>query len=126
MTTSRAEILIVDDNPDNLRVLAAMLKKENYKVRPVLSGEMALIAARAAVPDLILLDINMPVMNGYEVCEAVKADSDLAHIPVILITALGEELDRDRVQQLGAADFILKPFRLDEVLGKIAHHLKNP
>ena len=124
MTELIADILIVDDMPDNLKVLTAMLNKEGYKVRSVLSGDMALTAARAAAPDLILLDVNMPVMDGYEVCEALKADPGLTHIPVIFITALGEELDKPRAQQVGAADSILKPYRIDEVLEKIAYHLR--
>ena len=123
MTTPTADILIVDDMPDNLKILMAMLNGAGYKARSVLSGEMALTAARTAAPDLVLLDINMPIMNGYEVCEALKADADLRHIPVIFITALGEELDRNRVERVGAVDFILKPFRLDDVLEKIEYHL---
>ena len=123
MSTPLANILIVDDNPDNLKVLMAMLSKEGYKVRSVLSGDMALTAARAAAPDLILLDVSMPVMDGYEVCEILKTDPDLLHIPVIFITALGEELDKKRANQVGAGDLIIKPFRLDEVLEKIEYHL---
>ena len=123
MTELIADILIVDDMPDNLKVLMAMLNKEGYKVRSVLNGDMALTAARAAAPDLILLDVNMPAMDGYEVCQVLKADPALAHIPVIFITALGEELDKDRAQQVGVADSIIKPFRIDDVLEKIAYHL---
>ncbi len=123
MTAPIADILIVDDMPNNLKILMAMLKEAGYKVRSVLSGEMALTAARTAAPDLILLDINMPMMNGYEVCEALKADAGLQHIPVIFITALGEEMDKNRVEQVGAVDSILKPFRLEEVLEKIEYYL---
>lgn len=123
MTSPIADILVVDDKPDNLKILVAMLTKANYKVRSVLSGEMALTAARAAMPDLILLDINMPTMNGYEVCEAIKADPDLENIPVIFISALGESMDKERAYQVGAVDFIHKPYRLAEVLEKIDYHL---
>jgi CheY-like chemotaxis protein len=125
MTLPLADILIVDDNPDNLKVLTATLNKEGFKVRSVLSGDMALTAARAAAPDVILLDVNMPVMSGYEVCEALQSDPDLAHIPVIFITALGDELDKNRAQQVGAVDFVIKPFRLEEVLQKIEYHLNK-
>jgi CheY-like chemotaxis protein len=123
MTLPLADILIVDDNPDNLKVLTATLNKEGFKVRSVLSGDMALTAARAAAPDVILLDVNMPVMSGYDTCEALKADPNLQHIPVIFITALGDELDKSRAQQVGVVDFVIKPFRLDEVLEKIEYHL---
>ncbi len=82
-----ASILVVDDTPANLQVLAGMLKDRGYKVRPVPSGKLALLAARRDPPDLILLDINMPEMNGYEVCEHLKADDKLKKIPVIFISA---------------------------------------
>ena len=83
-----ASILVVDDTPANLQVLAGMLKDRGYKVRPVPSGKLALLAAGRDPPDLILLDINMPEMNGYEVCEHLKADDRLKGIPVIFISAL--------------------------------------
>ncbi len=89
-----ASLLAVDDTPANLQVLAGMLKDRGYKVRPVPGGKLALLAARRAPPDLILLDINMPEMNGYEVCEQLKADDALKGIPVIFISALTEPLDR--------------------------------
>src|SRR5436309_2291923 len=85
-------ILIVDDTPANLQVLAGMLKDRGYKVRPVPSGKLALQAVQSESPELILLDINMPEMNGYEVCECIKADEKLRSIPVIFISALTEEL----------------------------------
>src|SRR4029077_13980063 len=85
-----ASILIVDDTAANLQVLAGMLKDRGYKVRPVPSGKLALLAARKDPPDLVLLDINMPEMNGYEVCEQLKADGELKGIPVIFISALTE------------------------------------
>src|SRR3954468_4165563 len=89
-----ASILIVDDTLANLQVLSGMLKDRGYKVRPVPSGRLALLAARRDPPDLILLDINMPEMNGYEVCEQLKADELLCGIPVIFISALTEQLDK--------------------------------
>lgn len=125
MTIPIADILIVDDMPNNLKILVAILNEAGYKVRSVLSGEMALTAARTSAPDLILLDINMPIMNGYEVCRVLQADPNLRHIPIIFITALGEEIDRVQAANVGAVDFISKPFRLNEVLEKIAYHLSN-
>src|SRR5437588_11898061 len=85
-----ASILVVDDAPGNLQVLTGMLKDRGYKARPVPSGKLALLAARKDPPDLILLDINMPEMNGYEVCQHLKADDTLKRIPVIFISALNE------------------------------------
>ena len=81
----RHDILIVDDVPENLQILALMLKEQGYSVRPVSSGRMALKTAKANPPDLILLDITMPEMNGYEVCEILKQDVDLKDIPVIFL-----------------------------------------
>src|SRR6478736_2525072 len=89
-----ASILIVDDTAANLQVLAGMLKDRGYKVRPVPSGKLALLAAKREPPDLILLDINMPEMNGYEVCAQLKADEKLRGIPVIFISALTDHLDK--------------------------------
>src|SRR6478609_405311 len=101
-----ANILIVDDTPANLQVLAGMLKERGYKVRPVPSGRLALLAARHDPPDLILLDINMPDMNGYEVCEHLKADELLGGIPVIFISALTEQLDKVKAFATGGLDYI--------------------
>lgn len=120
-----ADIMIVDDTPENLKILVGVLKDEGYKVRAVLSGQMALTAARAAAPELILLDINMPGMNGYEVCGQLKADPQLQHIPVIFISALAGEVDLVRLAEAGAVDYISKPFRFDEVLRKVADYLQT-
>ncbi|HPD41882.1 MAG TPA: response regulator [Anaerolineae bacterium] len=87
---SRGDILIADDTPANLRLLSNMLSDQGYKVRAVINGQMALTAVHAAPPDLILLDIRMPGMSGYEVCEALKADPSTQDIPVIFISALDE------------------------------------
>ena len=89
-----AEILLVDDTPANLQLLSGMLKEQGYKVRPVPSGKLALQVANIEPPDLILLDILMPEMNGYEVCEKLKADDKLKEIPVIFIDALVKQLTR--------------------------------
>jgi sigma-B regulation protein RsbU (phosphoserine phosphatase) len=119
-----ASILIVDDTPANLQVLAGMLKDRGYKVRPVPSGKLALAAAQRDPPDLILLDINMPEMNGYQVCEHLKADELLAGIPVIFISALTEQLDKVKAFATGGVDYITKPFQMEELHARVETHLK--
>jgi CheY-like chemotaxis protein len=108
-----ANILVVDDTPANLQVLAGMLKDRGYKVRPVPSGKLALLAAQREPPDLILLDINMPEMNGYEVCEHLKADDSLKGVPVIFISALTEQLDKVKAFAIGGVDYLTKPFQME-------------
>jgi serine phosphatase RsbU (regulator of sigma subunit) len=119
-----ASILVVDDTPANLQVLAGMLKDRGYKVRPVPSGKLALLAARRDPPDLILLDINMPEMNGYEVCEHLKADDKLKGIPIIFISALTEPLDKVKAFATGGVDYITKPFQMEELHARVETHLK--
>jgi len=119
-----AGILVVDDTPANLQVLAGMLKERGYKVRPAPSGKLALLAARRDPPDLILLDINMPEMNGYEVCEHLKADENLKSIPVIFISALTEPLDKVKAFALGGVDYLTKPFQMEELHARVETHLK--
>ncbi len=119
-----ANILIVDDTPANLQVLAGMLKDRGYKVRPVPSGKLALLAAQRDPPELILLDINMPEMNGYEVCEQLKADDTLKGIPVIFISALTEQLDKVKAFAIGGVDYITKPFQMEELHARVETHLK--
>ena len=119
-----ASILAIDDTPANLQVLAGMLKDRGYKVRPVPSGKLALLAAQRDPPDLILLDINMPEMNGYEVCEHFKADDQLQGIPVIFISALTEPLDKVKAFATGGVDYITKPFQMEELHARVETHLK--
>jgi signal transduction histidine kinase len=116
-------ILVVDDNPANLRLLSNMLTEQGYKVRSVINGSMALTAARAAPPDLILLDINMPAMNGYEVCQALKADPATADVPIIFISALDEIQDKVQAFTVGGVDYVTKPFQFEEVLARVETHL---
>ena len=120
---AKGNILIVDDTPDNLRLLSTMLSEQGYKVRSALNGEMALMGANVVPPDLILLDINMPKMNGYEVCCALKASDVTRQIPVIFISALGEVWDKVKAFSVGGVDYITKPFQLEEVLARIETHL---
>jgi sigma-B regulation protein RsbU (phosphoserine phosphatase) len=119
-----ASILVVDDTAANLQVLAGMLKDRGYKVRPVPSGKLALLAARRDPPDLILLDINMPEMNGFEVCGHLKADDQLKGIPVIFISALTEQLDKVKAFAIGGVDYLTKPFQMEELHARVETHLK--
>ncbi|HEY9607810.1 response regulator, partial [Allocoleopsis sp.] len=116
-------ILIVDDTPENLQILSATLSEKGYKVRGVVKGQMALRAARSAPPDLILLDIRMPEMDGYEVCEQLKADPKTSEIPIIFISALDEVLDKVKAFAAGGVDYITKPFQVAEVLARVEHQL---
>lgn len=118
-----ANILLVDDTLENLQVLGDMLRKHGYKVRPAPSGKIALQACAAQPPDLILLDINMPEMNGYEVCARLKADPALAEIPVLFISALSEAMDKVKAFGAGGVDYITKPFQIEEVEARVATHL---
>jgi signal transduction histidine kinase len=120
---ANSSILIVDDTPENLRLLAEILAKRGGKVRPARSGRTALESVKAARPDLILLDILMPEMDGYEVCRLLKADNDSKDIPVIFITALNETNNKLRAFSMGGVDYIVKPFQVDEVIARVETHL---
>ena len=119
-----ANILVVDDTLANLRLLTDMLQARGHLVRPVPSGPLALQAAGMNPPDLVLLDINMPGMNGYEVCEKLKADPRLRDIPVIFISALNEAVDKVRAFQIGGVDYVTKPFQFEEVDARVRTHLE--
>lgn len=120
---TKADILVIDDTPLNLRLLSSMLTKEGYQVRQALSGKMALSAVQVVLPDLILLDIMMPEMDGYTLCEILKAKSDTASIPVIFLSALTDGLDKAKAFMVGGADYISKPFQLEEVLLRVQNQL---
>ncbi len=120
---SRGDILIVDDLPENLRVLSDTLASQGHRVRAVRNGAMALIGARTAPPDVILLDIRMPEMDGYEVCQQLKSDPVTQAIPVIFLSALDETIDKARAFAVGGADYITKPFQVQEVLARVQHQL---
>jgi len=121
---SKGNILIVDDMPANLQILNQILTEQGYKVRPTVSGKMALKSVQSVMPDLILLDIQMPEMNGYEVCEKLKADNKIAEIPVIFISALSDVFDKVKAFSVGGVDYITKPFQAEEVLARVKTHLK--
>lgn len=120
---NKASIVIVDDTPDNLRLLATMLSDEGYRVRPSPNGEHALATVEKEIPDMILLDILMPRMDGYEVCRRLKADERFSHIPVIFISALNDVFDKVTAFTIGAVDYITKPFQVEEVLARVQTHL---
>lgn len=116
--------MVVDDNPANLKLLEDMLRQQGHEVLSFPRGRLALAAAERNPPDLILLDINMPEMNGYEVCERLKATEELANIPVIFLSALRETQDKVKAFQSGGADYISKPFHFEEVQARVETHLK--
>lgn len=120
----RGDILVVDDTPDNLRLLSTMLTEQGYSVRKAISGQMALMAARTVLPDLILLDINMPQMNGYDVCTQLKSEAKTCDVPVIFISALDDVLDKVKAFTVGGVDYITKPFQTEEVLARIENQLR--
>lgn len=123
-TPYRADILIVDDKPDNLRLLSTMLSDRGYAVRKAINGKMALASAQTEAPDLILLDIRMPEMDGFEVCEALKADESTRDVPVIFLSALDDALDKVKAFSVGGADYITKPFQCEEVLIRVHNQLR--
>ncbi|HCE46045.1 MAG TPA: hybrid sensor histidine kinase/response regulator [Lentisphaeria bacterium] len=123
-TKTSPNILIVDDTPANVLLLEKMLSERGYKTRSVISGKLALQAARAEQPDLILLDINMPEMNGYQVCEQLKSDASLRDIPVIFISALDGTIDKVKAFNAGGVDYVTKPFQCEEVYARVLTHLK--
>ncbi len=117
-------ILVVDDVPANLTLLAGMLKEKGHRVRPVPSGKLALKAVEHEPPDLILLDITMPEMDGFEVCRRLKQDTRFQEIPIIFISALTETLDKVKAFSSGGVDYVTKPFQFDEVEARVETHLK--
>ncbi|MCA1903271.1 MAG: response regulator [Cyanobacteria bacterium KgW148] len=121
---SKADILLVDDKPENLRLLSTMLEEQGYEIREAINGTLALKSAQADPPDLILLDINMPGLNGYEVCQRLKADQTTNHVPVIFVSAQDEAWDKVKAFSVGGVDYITKPFKVMEVLARIETHLR--
>lgn len=119
----KGDILVVDDKPENLLLLSVALTKKGYEVRKVVNGNLALLAAQAAPPDIILLDINMPEMNGYQVCRELKSSPKTQDIPIIFITASDEPFDKVKAFELGGNDYITKPFQIEEVGARIENQL---
>ena len=120
---SMNNILVVDDTRDNLRLLSELLTRHGYDVRPVSNGRRAISSAQSKVPDLILLDIMMPDMDGYDVCEQLKADERTRDVPIIFISALQEAFNKVKAFELGGVDYVTKPFQEAEVLARVKTHL---
>jgi diguanylate cyclase (GGDEF)-like protein len=120
---NHATLLIVDDHLDNVRSLALLLSHSGYSVRKAISGEMALETIQVSKPDLVLLDIRMPEMSGYEVCERLKANPNTYNIPVIFLSASDNTDDKVQAFAVGGADYVTKPFQAEEVLMRVRHQL---
>jgi putative two-component system response regulator len=121
---TRGTVMVVDDNPTNLKLMEEMLRSGGYQVRSFPRGRMALAAAIDEPPDLILLDINMPEMSGYEVCERLKASAQLSEIPVIFLSAMNASEDRLRCFRSGGVDYVSKPFQFEEVQARVDAHVR--
>jgi K+-sensing histidine kinase KdpD len=126
MKTGRrqANIMIVDDMPANLQLLVHFLRNEGYKVRPVTSGAAALELAQHIRPDLVLMDVSMPEMDGYETCRRMKENPELREVPIVFLSAMGDLLDKVRAFEVGGVDYITKPFHMEEVRIRIETHLR--
>ncbi len=120
----QANIMIVDDMPANLQLLVHFLRNEGYKVRPVTSGAAALELAQHVRPDLVLMDVSMPEMDGYEACLRMKENPELKDVPVVFLSAMGDLLDKVRAFEVGGVDYITKPFHMEEVRIRIETHLR--
>ena len=119
----KANLLIVDDTPANLRLLTSILVEQGYKVRAAPNGKLALAAAQSEPPDLILLDIMMPEMDGYVTCAQLKSDERTSNIPIIFLSALSEAMDKIKAFAVGGVDYITKPFQTLEVISRVETHL---
>ncbi|NJK38439.1 MAG: EAL domain-containing protein [Oscillatoriales cyanobacterium RM2_1_1] len=119
----KVDILIVDDTPANLRLLSQVLSDEGYEVRQAITGKMALTAVQSSPPTLILLDILMPGLSGYEVCARLKENQETAAIPIIFLSALDDISDKVKAFEAGGADYVTKPFELEEVLVRVKNQL---
>ncbi|AUC59756.1 two component signal transduction system hybrid histdine kinase / response regulator [Cyanobacterium sp. HL-69] len=124
LTSKKGDILIVDDVPENLQLLFTMLTDHDYDVRRVLSGRQALQVVDIEAPDLILLDIKMPKLDGYEVCKILKSQEKSKHIPVIFLSALNDTFDKVHAFNVGGVDYITKPFQIEEVVIRVENQLR--
>jgi len=119
----QSDILIVDDTPDNLNLLSRLLKKQGYTVRTAINGQLALQSIQTDPPVLILLDVVMPEMDGFEVCQRLKSNKQVQHVPVIFLSGLNELSYKIRAFEVGGVDYITKPFHAEEVLAKIRNYM---
>jgi DNA-binding response OmpR family regulator len=118
-------ILIVDDEPNLVLALEFLMKKEGYEIRAASNGEKAVEAAKEYRPDLILLDVMMPKMDGYEVCQHIRADAELRDVAIVMLTAKGREVEREKGLALGADLYITKPFSTREVVRQVREILAS-
>ena len=119
------KILVVDDKANIVLSLEFLMKQAGYDVRTASDGEVALATIEADPPDLILLDVNMPTKNGFEVCETVRARNEWSHIRIIMLTAHGRDIEREKGLALGADDYLTKPFAIREVVSKVQELLEQ-
>lgn len=117
--SNEKRILVVDDEPHAIRALTFILKKEGYDVYSALNGEEAMARVRESKPDLMFLDVMMPRKNGFEVCQEIKGDPGLSDIYIIMLTAKGQEKDREKGLSLGADEFVTKPFSLTDIVARV-------
>jgi response regulator RpfG family c-di-GMP phosphodiesterase len=122
--TSKGKILVVDDTPASLKLLTELLKAEDYEVRSAISGELAIYSATSNPPELILLDIRMPEMDGFEVCRRLKAQPETRDVPIIFVSSLSETTEKVEGFELGAVDFVTKPYQREELLIRVQTHLE--
>ncbi len=125
MQQNNSKVLVVDDNPDNLRVVSHLLGKQGYQIALALNGESAIETLQANPVDLILLDVMMPDIDGFEVCKRLKEEPETAKIPIIFLTAKTETEDIVKAFQLGGVDYIPKPFRREELLVRVKNHIER-
>lgn len=123
ISTMRGEILIVDDNLEEINLLSTLLIEAGYRVRKAVNGKIALMGIKANLPDVILLDILMPDMGGYEVCEHLKQERQTCSVPVIFLSALDEVIDKVKAFRVGGVDYVTKPFQIEEVLARVETHI---
>lgn len=119
-------ILLVDDEPNIVLSLEFLMCQAGYEVSTAADGETALQIMEQSPPDLVLLDVNIPKRNGYNVCETIRANPKWAHVRVVMITAKGRDVEREKGLALGADDYIIKPFSTQEVVAKVAELLRKP
>lgn len=120
---TKKTVLVVDDNPANLHLLTSLLRERDYDVRPAITGALALATVELELPDLILLDVKMPEMDGYELCRQLKSDERAREVPVLFISGLDQSIDRVRAFDAGGVDYITKPFQCEEVLARVKTHI---
>src|SRR4051794_21842526 len=117
-------VLVVDDDPEALELLVTVLEREGYQVQPADTGRLALVSFAANPPDLVLLDLRMPAMDGFEVCRKLKANESSRRIPVIFVSGSGNRAEWAEGLSLGAVDFVSKPFQREELLARVKTHLE--